>query len=284
MTNETQNKPRSLEEALAELRRPENRISDESFCKAHYIMNETVPYSESEEARDRELRMKIAEIAFYAVDTRSEQANYTESEKKYLYEIVEAIRDERFFEEIEGNEIPKNKEANYQRVKQFAFKNLDMIGYVTGISTVIAEDILSCKDTERMEWNKGNNGGDLTKKDLTALIAGERYLAFSEEGEKKFKEIARMLNFPMASGLMGKNGNLCETYLTIPEIKSDISKFRGYSHMIRNNIMPYQRICSNIDYARLVTEAIQEIPGLKEKIFEIGRKYGVEMKVPGENK
>jgi len=267
MTNET----RTLEEALANLARPEVRTSLETYVPASFEAMKDV------RGGDEEL---LADAVHYMLDLKYKE-KAPERDLAFLHEIVDMKKD------FNSENIEQNKEALYQKGKSYVLETgFDVEDYALFVVDLFLKAWTSMGEAGKKWMQDRAPTGKLYSYCISA-IKNEDYIPvdhISDEDKNALKEKSVNVKFPVVPVPFNEYFNAMIDYkirqgLKVDETPVDISILRNAAMKFGDSIGPVKSLYGiNAFYERFYSEAITETPGLKDKIVEIGRKYGVEMK------
>lgn len=253
----------TLEEALANLARPEVRASLETYVPASYEL-----FHDHLEAYDR----GIIDIAHALVDMEAKEIQaYRPNHVEFLHGLVDIIGKK------PGDREPdkireEHKKKVYQFVKNYVHENYDVAKVVEARAEAFYERLgeMSEKEKDRCDLNP-------------SLL--ENILNFPSR-QIKVKMMAKLGELPWVPYMdlgIGNYINAMRKYIT-EETGQELKFSNPDTDLIANFLLPYMKLrineynCGCEPLERIYKEAVQEIPGLKDKIVGIGRKYGVEIK------
>lgn len=268
MTNQKPNKQRSLEEAVTELRKPEVRGSLENYVIA--TMDEGLGNYEG----------LLEDVVHFTVDLKAEKYGYTEEESTFIHELVDMKSE---MPSLEDN--PEGFEAYegrlYQKGKSYILEHCDTKDFIETAFDLYIK--MKSSDEENRAWrDEMNQEGKFFGRCISALSDLGWCI---DEDREKLKEKVKGRQPPMMKGFPDEYIEAVkerkeELGLKIDSPPLDVSilknGFLKYAFLGTFNFNP---ISSRKFYNRFYEEAVQEILGLKDSLLDIGRKYGVEMKL-----
>lgn len=270
MTNEqTQQKPRSLEEALADLKRPEVRTSLDSYVPASFeAMRDT-------SGGDFEL---LADAVHFMLDSLYRK-KMPEGELTFLHEIVDITK------KSDPEKRRELEEILYQKGKRFILERAaNLEGYILATTEIFLKNNSTTEGGRRWLNLKAQTKILLNYCINSLSDPGKWIVDFSKSDETTLKEKSENLYAPIVPNPMRNYIDALTSYKAMKGLKVDappvdISILRNTVLIFGEIIGPFRSVFGMEEfYRRFYAEVVQEIPGLKKKIADVGRKYGIEMK------
>jgi len=267
MITQTQHKPRSLEEALADLRRPEVRQSLETYVPASYeVLHES----------GNSYRELMQETAHALLDMRVREFNLSQPKTEFLHGLVDRVGKTPSYREPE--KCKEHEEETYQFAKAYVHNNFDIAKTIeAGIEILLEtslEGLKKCCDVSRLS-------------SLISYISPGSH-AIPEVLDKVKERLGGLPRVPAVRLQTGEYISMLKKYI-VEKTGKNLQDSDILTDNLANQLLPYRVLqvggtFDNDPISRIYSEAVQEIPGLRERIVEIGRKYGVEMKIPEDKK
>jgi len=257
MTNET----RSLEEALADLGRSEVRASLETYVPVSYEL-----FHDHPEAYER----GILDVAHVLVDIRAKEIQaYRPHEVEFLHGLVDMIS--KTPSDREPDKRKEHEEQIYQFAKKYIHENYD-------VAKVVEARIEAFYEMAREISQEG--GVPITNYLDPSRLESILSCRSKSVAEKMKSKLGTLPWIPCMNLEIGEYLNTLRRYIT-EETGQALRWSNPDIALMANHLLPYRVLqigtfdCSPL--VRIYQEAVVEIPGLKDKIVDIGRKYGVEI-------
>jgi len=252
---------KNYEEALAELRKPEARASLETYVPVSFeaFRNCRGNYGEL-----------IAETAHALLEIQVRQIGLGQRETEFLHELIDLISKQP--SDREPERCKDHEEQKYQLAKKYVFKHFDVAMAV--VSRV--ESFYEFAEEIRKDGDEIKRYCDPTFLDHVLSWQAQ---PIKDKMKGKVKELPKI---PLIGLDTSEYIRELRKYIT-EKIGQDLRFGDPDTALMCNLFLPYNRLgvgtFDSSPLERIYVEAVQEIPGLKDKIVEIGRKYGVEMKI-----
>ncbi|MCX6720196.1 MAG: hypothetical protein NTW11_00010 [Candidatus Staskawiczbacteria bacterium] len=264
-----------LEKALEMLRKPETRESLGTYVPASFeAMKNTI----GQEANDE----LVVDAVHFMADQTIKDRKMELGDAVFIHELVDMLKTRPTVDEPE--KLREFEEQMYQKAREYMIKNSELGEYIPECVGLFLKSCVS--DDEKKEWmQKRAPTGQLFRYCVKALanpVASEVGTEEETRGlKKKVHDTPRLPGVIMVRYLDAMKKHKGDLGLRLDFPPADIS-------IISNNLLKYSTIgaFNNLDnfHERIFGEIIDETPELRDKIVEIGKQYGVEIKIPEKKK